>query len=86
MVHRKSKIALEIQSPYTFLLNHPQKIGSLLVTKQLLHLQALRPSYRKEEGKKQRAKGTCQFYQESDDHSLDCDLQVIGQNYVTSQW
>lgn len=77
--------------PSTFLCSHPQKIRSLLVTRWLLHLQASCPSSRRKEGKEAKEKKhmpvqSVPFYQENDNFSLDCNLQVIGQNYATSQW
>lgn len=53
--------ALGDPDPFYLLALHSQKIGSLVVTRWLLHLQALCPSSRQEKGKKQRRKGTCQL-------------------------
>lgn len=60
-VQKWSKMPLGTQALSIFLLCHSQKIGSLMVTRWLLHLQALCPSSRQEKGRKLKRKVTCQL-------------------------
>lgn len=56
VVQESSTMALDTQAPSIFLPCHPQKIGSLMVTIWLLHLQALYPGSRQGEEKEAKEK------------------------------